>query len=260
MPKDKDETQLALEQEVIRLRNNLMQNVRRAKNRGYTFSTNYVPNLPKKITEGTLRKFKKFTTEHMYKHSVYVSPEGTKQKGYERRAEEYSESAKKGAQTRMKYYKEAETPVGGPKKVPVETPASVAEVLLINIEDLMWQIEYSRYDRSIIWTHNVNKKPLEDYKKDDSNDMLAALKDAIAKDGKEVVLKRINEKATEIYEIINQVFLSSGDKYYKDARDAIINAQVQKFAKIVQGGPITAEQSMYFTEMAEKKQGYINPQ
>lgn len=260
MAKQKDETQLELEKEVKRLRNNLMQNVRRARKRGYTFSDDYIPNLPKTITEGTLRKFQKYTPKHMYSHSVYTSPEGTVIQGLERKAEESKERAQRAAETRRTYYKEQETPKGEKPRIASQESAPVAKVLLMNIEDLTWQLEFSWYDRSRLWTHTAAKKSLEEYKHDDSNYMLNALRDAIATDGEEAVLERINNNATEIYAIIDQVLLGSGDKYHQDARDAVINAQVRKFARIVKGKPISASESLYLTDLAEKQQNFTVPQ
>ena len=259
-PQEKDEEQLKLEEEVKRLRRNIMQNVRRAKKRGYTFSDNYVPKLPQSITEGTLRKFQKYTSEHMYKHSVYVSTEGIKKEGVERKKEENVIRSQRSAETRKQHYQEQEIPNGEKPKVASSEPAPMQEVLLMNIEDLIWQIEFSWYDRSRLWTHSQGRRPLKDYKTDDASYMKAALETAIQTDGEQAVLERINANATTIYAILDQVLLGSGDKYHLESRDGVINSQVQKFAAIVKGSPITASESLLLTDMAEKQQGVLRVQ
>ena len=257
MPKAKDEAQLALEKEVKRLRKNLVRRVNYAKKKGYSFSEDYIPDLPKTITEGTLRKFSKYTPQHTLKHSVYISPTGTKQAGAERRKEEATERAKRVAKT---YYKNQEIPNGQKARVSSSEPAKVSRVLFMTIEDLMWQLEYSWYDRSRLWTHVHAGRTLESYKVSDSGYMKAALETAIAKDGEEAVLTRINDNAQAIYEIIDQVLLGSGDKYHQEARDGEISAQTQKFAAIIKGAPITQEESLYLTDLAERQQNFIVPQ
>ena len=252
MVQAKDETQKELEKEAKRLLRNIKRRVKSAQKRGYSFSTDYVPNLPKKVTEGTIRRLKKYTPEYQAKHSVYVSPTGVEISGTERKKQEYTERSKKAAETRKRHYKEAET-----RKAISDEPAPVAKVLFMTIEDLIWQISFSWYDRVQLWTHNKGKQSLEYFKTRDANYMIGALEQAIADSGEEAVLTRINNSATRIYEIIEMVLLGSGNKYYLESRDGEVNAKVQEFAEIVKGAPLTASENLYLTDLAESQQNFI---
>ena len=59
-----------LRQEYMRLRHNLQQNVRRMEKRGYSFDEDYVPSIPKRITEGSLRRLKSLN-EKRYDKAEY---------------------------------------------------------------------------------------------------------------------------------------------------------------------------------------------
>lgn len=245
----KSEKQKALEAEVKKARRSAQRRVRSLRKRGYTLPENIVPNLPKKITEATLRRMQGLDMKALYKKAVYVSPEGVSIKGFERRKEEQKETARKAAETRKRHL--AETKV---KAAPA--PVSIAKVFFSAIEDLIWQIQYSWYDRARLWTHSTGSLSLESIKEHDADMMLNMLEKAIVEQGEEAVLKRINEKAPEIYEIIAIVLLASGDSYYQSALNGEVNNKVQEFGEIIKGSPLTASESEYFSSLGEKQAVY----
>lgn len=70
-----------LEKEYRKARKNLMQNVRRYKARGVTNITE-LPEIPKKITAGSIRKIKSYTPEKLLKNAIYIDETGRKREGY----------------------------------------------------------------------------------------------------------------------------------------------------------------------------------
>lgn len=243
----KSESQLQLEKEVKKELAKIKRRVRNISKRGYSVPESIVPTLPKKITEKTLSRFQKISPQEIYKRSVYVSPTGTKIKGTERRKQERSESARKGYETRRnKFY--ANKPQ---LKAPDNEYTSEAKIIMLTVEDLIWQISFGWYDRSRLWTHNNNQ--LESIRERDSNMLLNILNEEIGKSGKNIVLARINANAKEIYEILDLVLLASGEYYHISARAGEVNQKIQRFAEIIKGNALTAAESIYFSELAEEQ-------
>lgn len=90
-------------------RNRLKRQVQALEKRGYRFAKNIVPDIPKKITEASLRRVKNITLDDLYKKSRYYgqaldyetrSTKGTS--GVRGRDLERSYSAQKGAETRRR--------------------------------------------------------------------------------------------------------------------------------------------------------------
>lgn len=248
--KQKTPKQFALEQAVKKARKSALNRASRLRKRGYVLPKDIVGDLPKVITEATLRRFQSYDLKYMYQRAVFISPEGVKVKGTERKKQEFSERSKKSAETRRKkYYATSEREISA-------KPVSKARAFFATIEDLSWEIEFSWYDRVSLWTHNKGSQSLESIKQRDANMMMAMLRDAIAKNGEEATLTRINDRAKDIYEIIDIVLLASGDSYYQSARSLEVNRKIQLFGEIVKGAPLTASESQYFSDLAEQNESY----
>lgn len=77
--------------------------IRRNEKRGFVFSENVLPGIPKKITKASVRRLAKLTPEELYKKSKYVSPEtGEVLKQEEARKMFRKKSAKKAQETRKR--------------------------------------------------------------------------------------------------------------------------------------------------------------
>lgn len=61
----------ALQQLYRRTRKNLLQKIRRGKKAGFEYDIN-IPKIPKKITEASINKLNKYTSEYLAKHSRYI--------------------------------------------------------------------------------------------------------------------------------------------------------------------------------------------
>lgn len=77
--------------------------------RGYVVNT-VLPKEPKKITEASVRRIKKLSS-NLYKKSSYVTKEGKVISGEEGRKYERSKAAKKAAETRKRNKRIGETPI-----------------------------------------------------------------------------------------------------------------------------------------------------
>ena len=84
-------------------RNRIKRFIRSAEKRGYEFSTDALPNIPKRITEASVRRLKKLTSKALYEKAVYVSPEtGEIVSGLRGRSLEREAVAAKSAVTRKR--------------------------------------------------------------------------------------------------------------------------------------------------------------
>lgn len=83
--------------------------VRSMARRGYVIDA-VLPKEPKKITEASVRRIKKISSD-LYKKSYYVTEEGEVISGEEGRKYERSRSAKKAAETRKRNKRIGETPI-----------------------------------------------------------------------------------------------------------------------------------------------------
>ena len=73
-----------VEKEYYRIRSNLLSTIREAEKRGFVFPEDIVPSIPKKITEGSIRRLKKLSEnkyKKLYEKSRYVSYEGETYQG-----------------------------------------------------------------------------------------------------------------------------------------------------------------------------------
>lgn len=257
---EKSEKQLAIEAKYKAERAKVLSKVRYAKKKGYSLPENFVPKIPKKIEDASIRNIMKYTSEYIYKHAVYISPEGTKKKGLVARAEQRSEAAKRGAETRKKHYEainrmNQEVALISPEKIeeyiPVQKPASIRQQTISTLNDLIEDLDYTGYN----WSDK-----LIPYKEKDAKTMKNAISEAIKKYGIDSVLKTIAENMSTINDIVQTVIFGSGNKYYTDARDLIVSKEVGRFIEIITQKPLTSSQSKYYTELGESTQAFIVPQ
>lgn len=259
MAKKKTPEQQALEREVKKERKRARQLVTRATKRGFSFPADIVPDLPKTITEATLRKYKRLTPEYLYSKAVYVSPEGTIYTGSQRRVQERSESSQKAAETRKQYYEsqarmdreyqdylqdqqerewtaQSESQQGyGPAPSPQST-------LVLNTIRQMIE-NWSPRD---VWSITLTA-----LKKQDRDLLRSVLEGTIAREGEDVVAQRCEENAEELFSIVDRVLYDSGNSYKTRGVDGV-NQDIQRFAEIIMGRSMTVRESMEFTEYGEQ--------
>ena len=262
MAKKKTPEQQALEREVKKERKRAKQLVRRATKRGFSFPENIVPDLPKKITEATLRKYKRLTPEYLYSKAVYVSPEGTIYTGSQRRAQERSEASQKSAETRARFYRaerwldyELDNPIWDDEYEqakqdfeskqgygPAPTPES--RLVLNQLRDMIanWQ------------PRDVWSIALAELKRKDRDLLDRTLEGIVAREGEDAVARRAQDNAEILVALADKILYDSGDSYKTRGVDGV-NQQIQQFAEILQGRPLTVRESMEYTEYGEQNTG-----
>lgn len=254
------EAQKKLEQDVKKELRNIKRRKKRLEERGYSVPETTIPTIPKYITGKTLTAFKRRNMEYFYKRAVYVDAEGVKQKGYERRKEEYSERSKKGAETRRKFAEERGAKIMEDIKGTSALPSIKAEERVISnlydqietIEGLMFTLD-NRDINERWWEHR--KDPLGPYKEQDYHLLRATIDSAIAQEGIAAVAERIQQNSDKLNELLMAVLYESGDKYRNTGRTGM-NQKIQAIAEILAGRPLNALESRYFTEEAERTANY----
>lgn len=249
----KSEAQKQLEREVKKNLRRIKRFIKSAEKRGYTFSESAIPSLPKKITEKTLQRFEAIRPQQLYKKSVYVSPTGTKVKGTKRRTEERSISAKKAAETRKRFYEERKykydtTP---DESFYIDSSGEYFIDYAPDVTTLVLDTVKSMIDN---WTPDSRwSKELAKLKEHDVNILRNILNSAIAELGERQVALNCENHAEEIITIANQVLYESGNSFKQTGRDGM-QVQIQRFAAIIRGKPLTVSESIELTSLAEEYQ------
>lgn len=195
--------------------------IREAEKRGYIFSENVIPPLPKVATSATVRKYKAITPARLYKKAAFFDPQGKKIKGSTRRAQERSEAAKKGAHTRK---------INRAMKILKEVRRIISE-----------------------WTPNPTwSAHLSDLKEHDKNQLETILNSAIAAEGEEAVAQRMQEHADEIIELTYAIIYGDSPKNKSGGGRSGVQSNLAAFSAIVRGRPLTVGESKEATEYGEQ--------
>lgn len=277
MAKEKTPEQKVLEKEVKKQRKRIQQFVRRAEKRGYSFSQNVVPTLPKKITEKTLSRFKAITPEQLYKKGVYTDYKGTIIKGTERRKEERHIASVRAAQTRQRYYQDRlDREYARERERAIEADRAYADYLQEQQEQdwtnyleseqgygtaptpeddtVLRQIEdmIDSWAPRAEWTHiSTLTGPLSDYKESDQYKLKSALLSALFEQGRNEVAKRAQKNADQLIYLANRVLYESGSSYKERGVEGV-NRDIQLFKTILTGVTPTVQESQEFSYEAER--------
>lgn len=197
--------------------------IREAEKRGYVFSDNVIPKMPKVATAATVRKYQAINPKGLYKKAAYYDQD-KKISGSKRRAEERSEAAKKAAQTRK---------INRTMKVLKEVRKIIAE-----------------------WTPNPAwSDDLAHIKEQDKNKLENMLNGAIAAEGEYAVAKRLEEKHDQVIELTYAIIYGDSPKRNmpQSGRDGVMQ-NLATFAAILHGKPLTIRESMEYTEYGETEE------
>lgn len=195
--------------------------IREAEKRGYVFSENVIPKMPKVATAATVRKYQAINPKGLYKKAAYYD-QGKKISGSKRRAEERSEAAKKAAQTRK---------INRTVKVLKEVQRIIAE-----------------------WTPNPAwSDDLASMKEQDKNKLENMLNAAIATEGEYAVAKRLEDKYAEVIELVYAIIYGQSKDRASAGRSGVMQ-NLAKFAAILHGKPLSVRESMEYTEYGETEE------
>lgn len=244
----KSPEQIAIEAEYRKLRKLRLATANRLLKRGYVLPSNIIPKIPQKITAGSIRELKKRDTKYMLKKAVYVDVEGTIIPGTKRRAQERREAARRGALTRRE---------GGEPWIqfaPVEESVDWGRVMFTNVQDKITSLP----DFDLLVNSPLNAPPewgaeLRKYKEDD----LALIRNIWGKAQRDYnyddLMNRIEANAELINDIMEAILTTSGDVYVEISgpEHTGMNRKIQQLAEIFKGAPLTAKESLFFTEQGE---------
>lgn len=101
-------------------RRRIQRQIRRMENRAYDVPS-LLPDIPKRITQASVNRLKKISTEYLYKHSRYIDIDtGEILTGEQGRKQERKEAAQRASATRRERKKEVVTPHSQPITAPTE--------------------------------------------------------------------------------------------------------------------------------------------
>lgn len=182
-----------------------------------------IPDIPKKITEGSIRRLKALTPAALYEKSVWVNPKtGEVLTGRQRRVRETWESHEK-------------------EKVP-----AIQDGVLKRIEEMI-----ERWEPDPSWNEWFSK-----VKEGDRNALRNTLSAAIAESGRDSVAKRCQDHAEEVNQLAVAILYGSGAGTkggYMAVRTEVAG-DLATFAALIKGGPITPEESEQILDIVENSE------
>ena len=200
--------------EYRRQRNRLSRFYKRASERGYIWEKSFIPDIPKVVTEASVRRLKKLTPESLYKKAFKISDYGSGEliPGEKARKLEKKQSAKKAAETRKKNKLKKEITEALKKdtadfyKEEIKQDYPVASEVIIN--NFMSQIE--QWTPKGIWSD-----VFQGIKEGDKNTLKNIINGAINDQGKQAVAVRIEENANELNDLFAEILYGSGSAEYE---------------------------------------------
>lgn len=207
--------QKALEAEVKKNIRRIKRFVKSAEKRGYSFSENVIPTLPKSgITAGTLRKVQKITPKTLYKKAVYTTETGNRIKGTKARKLEQKQVAERAAKTRR------------------------ARQILKTVRRMI-----DSWAPKPQWN-----KTMAQYKERDKNILESVLDGAIAELGEDQVALNMEEQADKVVDLVDSIIYGeSGRNYFIGGRERV-NMKIARFAAIIRNKMITVQESKEYSE------------
>lgn len=236
-------------------RRKVLRRIRDIRARGYTLPENFVPKIPKQIKPESIRNLQKYTTEYIYKHAVFTSPEGVSISGTERRAQERSEASVKAAETRAKkkqeeyYERQWQTitqDVRTNRPELAETPASEKRVFFYNV-----YLDFKDWKPSFWWSEQLKK-----LKQQDRDRGWGILTGAISALGEDAVAENLYNNQEKVIYLEQKILYASGDEYKHAMVTGEINRCLNEFNSIVYGRPLTIRESIRYTTESEQNPTY----
>lgn len=193
MPKNikhsrKSAEQLAREQEYKRVRSRVQHRISEYRVKGYDVSNINIPAIPKRITNASINRLKKITTEYIRKHSVVVivtdssTGEATSESGEEYFNRKKKEAHRKAVETRKRRKQGGPGPGDNRGRSPGEDYPHIGDLMRQKIEWLIahYQIENSNLARNIEnWLNNAKSEGVIDRLSQITSDQLNDLEQDI---------------------------------------------------------------------------------
>lgn len=240
--------------EYRRQRSRLSRFFKRASERGYIWEKSFIPDIPKVVTEASVRRLKKLTPEILYKKSYKTADyeSGELIPGEKARKLERKESAKKSAETRKKnklkkQINEAlKKDTEGLYKREIKQDYPIATDVIIN--NFMSQID--QWTPKGIWSD-----VFRGIKESDKNTLKNIINGAINDQGKEAVAVRIEDNANELNDLFAEILYGSGSTEYEiHSGRKRVQLDLQRVASIVRGRSLTPRESLSIMNAMEENE------
>lgn len=130
-------------QEYRKQRKRIHSTIRRLRKEGYFPAINIIPDIPKRITQGSIRKLQKIDIEYIYKHSVFLDVETGellegRQPTSKRKPKQKSDTKnkkKKQEQQKERYADFTDMVITEYKRQISRFPAKIAEIVLRKLDE-----------------------------------------------------------------------------------------------------------------------------
>lgn len=217
-------TQKDIEAQVKKELRRIKRFVKAAEKRGYTFSDNVIPSMPKKITVGTLRKVQKITPKTLYQKAVYTTLAGKKISGTARKKQEQINAAKKSAYTQK------------------------AKRVLRTVREML-----NSWAPDPRWT-----KPLADIKENAKNSVESILEGAINRLGEKQVAYNLEKNAKEVIKLVEEIIYGKSGRAFREGGLQDIQKNLARFMTLCYDSPITVDQAQKYGDEEETADELIN--
>ena len=240
--------------EYRRQRNRLNRFYKSASARGYVWDKSFTPDIPKVVTEASVRRLKKLTPESLYKKAYKIADYETGEliSGEKARKQERKESARKAAETRKKNKLKKEinealkTDTKGFYKEEIKTDYPLATDVIIN--NFMSQID--QWESKTMWSDDFKR-----IKEDDKNILKNIIEGAINDQGREAVALRIEENANELNGLFAEILYGSGStEHHLQSGRKQVQLDLQRVASIVRGRSLTPRESLSIMSAMEENE------
>lgn len=246
--------------------------------KGFIFPKSIIPETPKTITKSSVERLQKITPDKMFELATYKHPKTgeivsgvigkqieaktakPKTKSQGKRDAFYSNTGLSGAGLRgggnppkksdvtIQNIKETIDEISGK----VGTPSN--NVKVENVSSVDKQFLNETMNEIMNWQPLSNwTQGLADAKRDDRSRLLRILETAIETEGADNVARRMNEIASEISSLVQEILYASGSKEgnFKDGRTQV-NFDLVRFASLMIGRPLTVDEAKTMAEEAEQ--------
>lgn len=202
--------------------------IKAAEKRGFIFNLKILPHRPKKITNASVQRLKKITSETLYKKASYQTDDFRIISGVEGRKLERSRAARK--QASMPPQQKPTTP-----QAPRKGPPSIVDSVLATVEELI-----ARFPDGNIWTdwqeklHRKHKNMLE-----------GMLNTQIMLYGRATIAYRFEKAAAQVVDLAEQII-------YGDSKEEDFQIDIQAMARIIKGENLNSEEILDSLDLAEQ--------
>lgn len=249
---------------------------------GYIFpNENILPAIPKRVTEGSIRKLQRISQGTVARKGLYVKSEtGETITGRTQYAKTHKPKGKKhktkktpkqkAKKTRSDYYKNS-----GKKSGTKTPPTKVEETVFNTYEELSYErissddlyyVDENGYGTESVDTQNYQdfitrlnnwepnhtwSKSLINIKNRDVNKAARIISDAVKRYGLAQVAKNINDNATEVSDILyTAMYMGSGSDFIEGRNT--VQRDLQRLEEILRGETLTLDEAQEFADNMEE--------